>query len=592
MDSITSSKRFYAILPVYYFRKSKLVVLHILRYLDSFTTSLDLEEHCQCHTEGNTRPGGAHLGTQRALWVRQGNGSLRHLNSMDYIWLFCLGAFTVAGGFSSSISSGISDEVLLNGANCGAITGSLIRLGSLAATILSEITSAVWWIAKLLVRSITAAYAEATVPTYVESLDAQYKNQPENPFRGQGNSFIINTKIATVVDGKSHDSLHNLDPIPAIFSPDADTVLIFFSGNGILFLERTNDPWYRATVPGREGHSLNPEELVYPLYKPEEAASPMRCTEQFQFCNPSLSKSRCGPLASWSDSITQSAPLFGMTSADFVNGSEANGTMASRYQWLILAIAELALTTIRVVATLGSDSLVSLKYLANGIVGSLQDDQWQLDVEYWWAITLAYIQPALVDTARGSTDPVLKPYKVLPYNSDVWAMCKNQKIRSTRHVSFSLFGLYFTFVTGLLIIIISFTLEPIFKCLYRRRKYKQHIYLEWAASKTLQLQRIGFQGVNAGSWCGKTDAIPTTKPGEILLSLTREYSSDTESTIAAGRTPEEASDSSAAASSRASWNQEADMVSLDSLLDASANFTVGSPVTQAGGNPNQIDHTS
>jgi len=35
--------------------------------------------------------------------------------------VFCLGAFTVAGGFSSSISSGIGDEVLLNGTNCGVI---------------------------------------------------------------------------------------------------------------------------------------------------------------------------------------------------------------------------------------------------------------------------------------------------------------------------------------------------------------------------------------------------------------------------------------------------------------------------------------
>lgn len=35
--------------------------------------------------------------------------------------MFCFGAFTVAGGFSSSISSGISDEVLLNGTNCGII---------------------------------------------------------------------------------------------------------------------------------------------------------------------------------------------------------------------------------------------------------------------------------------------------------------------------------------------------------------------------------------------------------------------------------------------------------------------------------------
>lgn len=35
--------------------------------------------------------------------------------------VFSLGAFTVAGGFSSSISSGISDEVLLNGHDCGII---------------------------------------------------------------------------------------------------------------------------------------------------------------------------------------------------------------------------------------------------------------------------------------------------------------------------------------------------------------------------------------------------------------------------------------------------------------------------------------
>lgn len=33
----------------------------------------------------------------------------------------CLGAFTVAGGFSSSISSGISNEVLLDGTNCGLV---------------------------------------------------------------------------------------------------------------------------------------------------------------------------------------------------------------------------------------------------------------------------------------------------------------------------------------------------------------------------------------------------------------------------------------------------------------------------------------
>lgn len=36
--------------------------------------------------------------------------------------IFCLCAFTVAGGFSSSISSGIGNEVLLNGTNCGMVS--------------------------------------------------------------------------------------------------------------------------------------------------------------------------------------------------------------------------------------------------------------------------------------------------------------------------------------------------------------------------------------------------------------------------------------------------------------------------------------
>lgn len=36
--------------------------------------------------------------------------------------VLCLCAFAVAGGFSSSISSGIGNEVLLNGTNCAAVT--------------------------------------------------------------------------------------------------------------------------------------------------------------------------------------------------------------------------------------------------------------------------------------------------------------------------------------------------------------------------------------------------------------------------------------------------------------------------------------
>lgn len=118
-----------------------------------------------------------------------------------------------------------------------------------------------------------------------------------------------------------------------------------------------------------------------------------------------------------------------------------------------------------------------------------------------------------------------------------------QKIRSNDYISFSLFGLYFTFITGGLLIIISYILEPVFTCLYDRRKYREYTYLEWYTSETLQLQRMAFEGMNSGTWSGYTDTIPRTKQGEILGSLV------------------------SSAGAAGSGDQEAELASLDDLLD-------------------------
>lgn len=95
---------------------------------------------------------------------------------------------------------------------------------------------------------------------------------------------------------------------------------------------------------------------------------------------------------------------------------------------------------------------------------------------------------------------------------------------STDYTSFSLFGLYFTYITGLLIIVASFALEPVYACLHRRgKKYGQYEYLEWTATETLQLQRLAYQGIKSGTWSGYTDSVPMTKPCEILGDLPASY---------------------------------------------------------------------
>lgn len=79
-----------------------------------------------------------------------------------------------------------------------------------------------------------------------------------------------------------------------------------------------------------------------------------------------------------------------------------------------------------------------------------------------------------------------------------------------------------------MIIITSFTIEPVIACLYRRNqsrtlKRSGHKYLEWASNATLQLQRLAYQGIGSGTWSGYTDDVPMTESGALLGDLTQSY---------------------------------------------------------------------
>ncbi|KAK7736866.1 hypothetical protein SLS63_003215 [Diaporthe eres] len=380
---------------------------------------------------------------------------------------------------------------------------------------------------------------QANYTYMVESLDGQYNKEAENMDRGSGANFILNGLSSNVDHHEDWEDNEDFSSIPGLFNPDGDTILIFLSSNGIQFFDMTSDPWYRATIPGDTVHGQQLDEGLV-VYQPEEAASPMGCVKQFQFCNPSQSSNNCGPLASWADAQNYAAPLFGITTEDFDNAIDppTSNVLGSRFVWLGRVLAWGQASIAGIISNLGPEALTSIKYLSTGVMGPLPVDQWQLDVRYWWATFLASLQAAV-------------------------------KIRSTKHVSFSLFGLYFTLVTGVLIIIISYVLEPIFECLYRRRKYREYTFLEWTTSETLQLQRIGFQGVGSGTWTGYTDNIPRTKQDEALTGLALEYPLETDGSDGGRGSPEKTLGSMLGPRGTASQDEETDVASLDDLLDSS-----------------------
>lgn len=226
-------------------------------------------------------------------------------------------------------------------------------------------------------------------------------------------------------------------------------------------MERTDDPWYRGKVPGANV-TFNEGSIIWnsTSYRMDQAASPMGCLRQLQFCNPALSKeSRCGPLAGLVDAQLQAAHLFNityeqmnsLTYEQIANNEIPQSPAAARYIWLLTFLTLAVPSPNLMINVLGPNSLTSQQSLnrASGILDIIPNNQWQLDVKNWWAIYLASMQAGMVNTAYGTHDPALKPYELRPFNSQAQSLCNSQV--SNTDISKSPYAS---------IIIVSFWAEP------------------------------------------------------------------------------------------------------------------------------------
>ncbi|KAK7740716.1 hypothetical protein SLS53_005184 [Cytospora paraplurivora] len=394
---------------------------------------------------------------------------------------FC--AFTVAGGFTSSISSSIGNDVLLEGSQCGKVNGSALNIDTLSVIYP--------WVSQNM--NNAANYAQQC-----------YSENATGVLDSNGTAWIEPSDIV---------------PIPEILPSDGDLLISFLSGNGIYFLDQGEDPWYRAFVPSTPLHFAGG---VRTLYTPEDTASPLGCVERYQYFN---SNRDCGNLTGFADALTSALPLFHEVTSDVWSGVAQNHTLdavANRFN-VFQNILQSSSDLYDLLNALGSSSLLSQQHLAQGFMGSLPENQWKLDATHWFSMRMASLQAAFVNYAHGPTDESLLPYIEWPANKYARTICSNQKILSTDYTSLSLFGLYFTYITGILIIVVSYIIEPVLSILHARKRYEEYKFLEWSADATLQLQRLAYQGLGSERWSNYTDTIPKTRPAYFLADLALAY---------------------------------------------------------------------
>jgi hypothetical protein len=298
---------------------------------------------------------------------------------------------------------------------------------------------------------------------------------------------------------------------------------MFLSGQGVKFTASTADPWFRATTPsgifldgGVNGSST--------AFTPDNAASPLACASQFQFCQ--ATPVQCGPLASFYDAVVGAAPAFDVTLGEFM-AANMTAQIPGRYELLANALNNFPLQFVTYGSSIGSSSLLARQALDGGFQAPIPDTQWQTEMTNWWAAELAGLQTVFVQTAAGLNVSGLEEYRMPPaqwFESD---MCSNQKILSTAYGSFSVFGLLFIYIVGLALVAISLTLEPWLRWWHQRRGRRSpssademvstYQDIEWTANNTMQLQRLAYESAGIGEWTRCNHDIPITTKVETTL---------------------------------------------------------------------------
>ncbi|KAI0201425.1 hypothetical protein F4808DRAFT_425146 [Astrocystis sublimbata] len=349
------------------------------------------------------------------------------------------------------------------------------------------------------------------------SIDSDYRGKNGTTyFRTQ----LLESTASQVKNGVTFSSGSSFAPIRELFRHDADIFLAFLRGNGVLYLDPTTDAWYRLRNESVDFHfAFDPQERPLEAYLPSEPASPIGCTQQFQFCNTAIKgDSRCGPLASLRDAVAGASSLFNTSYAEFsnYNAESRAGTLLGYFGNTFFTFDT---TVDNMIDKLGSKGLLSQRTLYSGVQGPIASNQWQLDFINLWNVALSATQAAFVDTAVGPPSQTLSGIWSNYSSSQTNKLCNSQKIRSSAYASFSLFGLYFTFVVGFLLIITSYLLEPVSEFLCKRKGHRTYAHLEWTTGSALQLQRLAQEEIGMGTWHKCIDTIPSTEKGELLGSL-------------------------------------------------------------------------
>jgi len=253
--------------------------------------------------------------------------------------------------------------------------------------------------------------------------------------------------LILILRGASSDiNIKWISDVQSAQSNASDIALFFIAANSVQHEKPNQDPIFEATT------ELPIEGSDVKRYRPNNAVAILGCVDQHQICEPSTEQ--CTDLLGVK-SVLKAAEKLPLN---------LHQHATAEYIWNAIFYNNIFF----IVDPRGAAALQASESVFQNLQQSVSDTQWITEVNGWFGTSLAKLQQAMIDIARGP----LKRYPGVrytkpgtnPQNDLLSNLCNQQIVRSNGHfLNFSVVGVTLIFAICSSIILLSFVIDWIAK---------------------------------------------------------------------------------------------------------------------------------